>query len=136
MRNGTAFRYLKNQTDKQRESFIKKFPVLPSYTPEAFYYWYREIERLCYTYYMFVMPYYCVYQSCNDRRGFVIGDPLEDQAVDLHLDYLDIIPSFSQQLYQALERDGIAFYLIKKLKTPWVLVMVVGMLVSIPFIVI
>ena len=56
---------------------------------------------------MFVMPYYCVYQSCNDRRGFVIGDPLEDQAVDLHLDYLDIIPSFSQQLYQALERDGI-----------------------------
>ena len=37
MKNGTAFRYLKNQTDKQREAFIKKFPVLPSYTPEAFY---------------------------------------------------------------------------------------------------
>ena len=28
MFNGTAFRYLKNQTDKQREVFIKKFSAL------------------------------------------------------------------------------------------------------------
>ena len=56
---------------------------------------------------MFVMPYYCVYQSCSDRKGFVIGDPTADQTVDLHVDYTDIMPSFSQQLYQALERDGI-----------------------------
>ena len=53
------------------------------------------------------MPYYCVYQSCSDRKGFVIGDPHDDQTVDLHVDYMDIIPAFSQRLYQALERDGI-----------------------------
>lgn len=38
MKNGTAFRYLKNQTDKQREAFIKKFPKLEEWCAESFYY--------------------------------------------------------------------------------------------------
>ena len=107
MFNSTVFRYLKNQTDKQREAFIKKFPALTEWNHEAFYYWYREVERLCYTYYMFVLPYYCAYQSCPHRQGFEIGNPLVDHNVDLHVDYTDIIPVFSQQLFQALSRDGI-----------------------------
>jgi len=84
------FKYIKSQDDKQRASFLKNFPTLKGWDPMNFYYWHWELENLSYSKNGWVHPYHLKYLGCKDRRGFVLGNPKEDQNIDLHCDYVDV----------------------------------------------
>ena len=107
MRDGTMFKYINHQDDKQRESFLKNFPKLKGFDPMNFYYWHLELESLSYSKNGWVHPYHLKYLGCPDRRGFVLGDPEKNQDIDLHCDYVDACHWLSPLLFQGLSKEGV-----------------------------
>ena len=107
-RDGTLFRYLNNQTERQAKTFIKSLRPVKDWTPISFRKFYANVEQECFIHFLWVLPYYLqVKDKGSYDDGFLCEDWFVKERSDLPLRWKYQIPNWSSQLNQAFSQPGV-----------------------------
>ena len=107
--DGTYFRCLGHQQNFKYLSvrFKKSLQPMPEWNARCFYNMYRDLEKQCCNYFLWVLPYNMQRRQHIDPRGFLIADPHRKVNSDLPLRLGCYVNEWSAQIFDALSEDGV-----------------------------
>ena len=81
-RDGSLFRYLKHQSNKNRKDYVKEFPFIYEWSPDG---WadFRFRGMFCAYLHFAWVPSYNLVQKGRGTEGYIIADPTENPDCDV-----------------------------------------------------
>ena len=107
-RDGTMFRHMTYQTERQAKAFMKCLRPVKVWNPMGFRKFYKNVEQECWNHFLWVLPYNLQVQDKGSYdEGFLCEDWFNKERSDLPLRWKYQIPNWSSQLDQAFRHAGV-----------------------------